>query len=69
MKTKRDIQYYSNMGYVCTIPKGTPVKQARNLPDDMFAFWCEKWDDMNEIAESYYRNYGFLLYANEVENG
>jgi hypothetical protein len=68
MKTKRDIQYYSvPMGYVCTIPKGTQVKPAKNLPDNMLGFWAEKWPEMSELAESYYRNYGFLVYSDDVE--
>ena len=69
MKTSREIKYYSApMGYICTIPKGTPVVPARNLPDKMRAFWAKRWEGMNEQAESYYRNYGFLLYPNELEN-
>ena len=55
-------------GYIATIPKGTKVVEATNLPGKG-QYWAEKWKDMTIEAEAWYRNYGFLLSEDEVENG
>jgi hypothetical protein len=63
MKTKADIYYVTATGKTW-IPKGTPVIPATNLPDG--GWWAEPWEGMSELAESWQRNYGFLLKDDEV---
>ena len=68
MKTIRELKFYSApYGYIATIPKGTPVIPASNLPRKDH-FWAEEWQGMTEVASSWQRNYGFLIAPNEVEN-
>jgi len=65
MKTKKEIKYPAAwVGYI-TIPKGTPVILATNLPYK--AYWCEPWEGMTDEQESWQRNYGFLIQPYEVE--
>lgn len=47
------------------IPAGTQVIPADNLPDSG-AFWAVEWQNMGTEAESWGRNYGFLLDASDV---
>jgi hypothetical protein len=54
-----------NVGVVTTIPKGTPVVRANNIDED--GFWSEEWIGMDEIAKSWYRNYGFYINAEDVD--
>ena len=63
--TREDIVY--NVAWVgkITIPKGTPVTRATNLPYE--AYWVEPWDNMSHEAESWLRNYGFMVMESEVE--
>ena len=66
MKTKKEIIYHSTpYGKIATIPKGTPVKLAGNMP--FISFWCEPWEGMTDEQESWLRNYGFLIDPDEVE--
>ena len=66
MKTKHEIKYHSpHGGKIATIPKGTPVKLAGNMP--FISFWCEPWEGMTDEQESWQRNYGFLIDPDEVE--
>ena len=71
MKTNRTIQYKTPpYGFVAEIPKGTEVEFATNLPqsrgDDKPCYWAKPWDNMTEQAESWHRNYGFLIQHDEV---
>ena len=65
MKTKTEIKY--RMGWIqrTTIPKGTPVFPATNLPEPG-QYWCEEWKGMDEFEKSHARNYGFLVSEDEV---
>jgi hypothetical protein len=63
--TKLEITYKSPTGRY-TIPKGTECKPATNLPDKAL-YWVEPWEGMSEGDESWIRNYGFLVTADEVE--
>jgi len=51
------------------IPKGTRCVPATNLPEgDEPQFWAEPWQGMSDRAESWQRNYGFLLTLSEVRS-
>lgn len=64
--TKRQIEYKAAPPLKpITIPKGTSVIPATNLPDDG-KFWAEPWDDMNVAADAWFRSYGFLIDAEDV---
>jgi hypothetical protein len=64
MVTKADISYELFGTGKVSIPEGTPVIPADNLPDG--GWWVEPWEDMSKLAESWERNYGFLLRDDEV---
>lgn len=66
MKTSRDIQYNIGNWNRITIPAGTKVIPATNLPGDD-KHWCEPWEGMSESAQSWMESYGFLVYDEEVE--
>lgn len=57
-------------GRIAIIPKGTPVRLATNPPSsqikDRVQYWAEAWDGMDEIAESWQMNYGFLIDWDQV---
>ena len=62
---KEDIEYKAApYGYIATIPAGTPVVPADNLPDG--GYWVSDWNDMDDKAESWMRNYGFHVGEEEV---
>jgi hypothetical protein len=68
---KKDVEYRST-GYrghlgKFVIPAGTPAIPATNLPGTGL-YWAEPWEGMSEEAESWQRNYGFLLTENEVSH-
>lgn len=66
-KTKKEIEYrVAPYGLIATIPAGTPVEKAANL-EERPQFWVCPWPNMSEQAESWQRNYGFLVDINEVE--
>jgi hypothetical protein len=76
--TRESIQYKAApYGFIAEIPAGTPCIPATNLPDDhpveagktlpaCSRFWACEWPAMTAEAESWERNYGFLLDASEV---
>ena len=65
--TNKDIEYKeAPYGYIATIPKGTPVIDATNLPDG--GYWVENWDSMSEKEESWARNYGFHVTEEDVDS-
>lgn len=66
MRTKEQIDYRCMpYGHIATIPAGTPVTPATNLPQG--GFWVDNWDGMSDKAESWGRNYGFHVTTEEVE--
>ena len=69
-QTRAPIEYKSQgYGPITTIPAGTEVVPATNLPHHPEAprFWAKPWEGMDDFAESWERSYGFLLGADEVE--
>jgi hypothetical protein len=68
-RTVKEIEYVAQCyGKVAVIPKGTKCIPADNLPEDTnIKFWVEPWKYMNEFQESWTRNYGFGVYAEDVE--
>lgn len=66
-RTKYEIEYHCGWVGNILIPKDTPAIRATNLPKaDGIWYWAEPWTGMSETAESWHRNYGFLLSKNEV---
>lgn len=66
MKTTTQIEYKCEpYGNIATIPKGTPVEPATNLPEG--GFWVKSWPNMTAAEESWQRNYGFHVSSNEVK--
>lgn len=65
MKTKTNIEYRMEWCGKTTIPAGTTVVPATNLPEPN-QYWCEEWPGMNEIEEGWMRGYGFLVQESEV---
>ena len=66
MKTKTDIMYcVPSYGFIALIPAGTPVIPAENLPEP--CFWAEPWPNMGREAAAWDRNYGFLIWPEEIE--
>ena len=66
MKTRAEIEYkVMPYGLIATIPEGTPVYPANNLPEKGKFQVC-KWANMTDEAESWLMNYGFLLSIDEV---
>jgi hypothetical protein len=65
VKTSRDIAYRSApYGWIATIPAGTPIERADNLPDG--GYWAMEWPGMTDQQESYFRNYGFHLTEEDI---
>ena len=66
--TKNAIRYDAiPYGPLATIPAGTPVILASNLPDNgRPRYWATPWAEMSETEEAWGRTYGFLLEADEV---
>jgi hypothetical protein len=65
-RVKNDIRYTTApYGYIATIPAGTPVIPATNLPKPG-QYWAEPWEGMSDQAESWHRTYGFLLDSSQV---
>ena len=66
MKTKCKIDYNSmSYGALATIPKGTPVTPAYNLPQR--GYWVESWKGMTAAQKSWEDNYGYHVTEKEVE--
>lgn len=67
--TIHEIEYKSfPYGRIATIPAGTPCIPASNLPGDDPGCWVERWEGMDEKAESWMRNYGFHVGSHEVQD-
>ena len=65
--TKEVIEYSTEpYGFVVVIPKGTKVVPATNLPGEG-KYWAEPWEGMSDYAESWQRNYGFLIQEDEID--
>ena len=63
--TERAIEYHAMpYGKICTIPAGTKVVPASNLPGHYF--WAEPWAGMSDKADSWNRNYGFMLEPSDL---
>jgi hypothetical protein len=66
MKTKYKIVYNSMpYGAIATIPKGTLVIPATNLPHR--GYWVENWKGMTGTQKSWSENYGYHVTDAEVE--
>jgi len=58
--TDKDIKYKAApYGFIATIPAGTSLIPAGNLPDG--GYWAEPWEGMTKVAEAWGRNYGFHI--------
>ena len=65
--TNRRIDYRAApYGHITTIPEGTTVIPATNLPEPN-QYWAEPWEGMSDHAESWERNYGFLIDGEDVD--
>jgi len=63
--TSKDIVYkVAGRGHIATIPKGTPVIDASNLP--IGGYWVLRWVGMTDEQDSWWRNYGFHVWETEV---
>ena len=69
MKTIKPIEYKAvPYGHIATIPAGTTVTRARNLPaSEGVQYWSKGWRGMTQREHSWQRNYGFLLTTKEVK--
>jgi hypothetical protein len=69
MKTQSAIEYKAApYGHIATIPAGTTVQRASNLPaSDGVQYWAKGWRGMTKGERSWQRNYGFLLTHAEVK--
>ena len=66
-RTNKLIDYHSApYGFIATIPAGTPVDPADNLPGTG-KFWACAWEEMDDQAAAWHRNYGFLIKPADVE--
>jgi len=71
MRTKKDIEYKAApYGYIATIPAGTAVHDADNLParqGSQARYWACAWVGMTDKAKAWMDGgYGFLLEEWEV---
>jgi hypothetical protein len=70
--TKHGFEYQSApYGKITYIPAGVPVIPATNLPNmqmnfEQCQYWVQEWEGMTEEAQSWYRNYGFLVDVSQV---
>lgn len=64
-KTNRDIEFTYTWGLTSspkfTVPKGTPVEPATNLPDNDELFWVQPQDSWPMFVRSHAEYYGFLI--------
>ena len=66
--TNKTIEYHSEPhGFIATIPAGTRVDPADNLPGNQIRFWARAWESIDDTAASWHRNYGFLIQAADVD--
>lgn len=70
MKTVAPIEYFAApYGKIATIPAGTSVIRAKNLPDNgEKLYWAKGWRRMTQLERSWKNSYGFLLTEKEVKN-
>lgn len=70
MKTIAPIEYSAApYGKIATIPAGTSVSLAKNLPTSKEKqYWCKGWRGMTAREKSWKNSYGFLLSFGEVKN-
>ena len=69
MRTSNDIRY--KFGFLggnieATIPAGTPVVRADNLPQG--GYWVEKWEGMTYPEECWHSAYGFHVAEDQVSD-
>ena len=67
MRTSNEIRY--KFGFLggsveATIPAGTPVAPAHNLPKG--GYWVEKWESMTYPEECWQSAYGFYVTEDQV---
>ena len=66
--TRKAIEYsVAPYGHIATIPKGTPVVKAENIPGG--GYWVQAWEDMMYKAKGWLRGYGFLVHEHEITEG
>ena len=68
MRTSKELTF-SPMGFngSVTIPAGTLVTRATNLPEDSeIKFWVEPWEGCTEYERRWCETYGFGLRRGEV---
>jgi len=64
-KTPKDIFYCASpYGYISTIPAGTTLTPATNLPEG--GYWVDDWEGMTDQEKSWGHNYGFHLTNEEL---
>lgn len=64
LKTTKLIEYHAApIGYIATIPAGTKLDPASNLPAEPgnAKYWARAWPRMTNQAKSWRQNYGFLV--------
>lgn len=68
MKLKHDVVKSYLYHRTVTIPAGTPVVPATNIPGND-NFWVQEWDGLKDDPElrSWYENYGFLVGIEDIE--
>ena len=69
MRTQKTIVYTSQpYGVIATIPKGTKLVPASNLPPDhkYMKYWAQPWRGMTDQAKAWGRNYGFLIMSDDL---
>jgi len=70
LMTNKEIPYQvASYGTVAVIPAGTRCEPALNLPclpNGNGRFWACPWEGMSDRAESWQRNYGFLIEYEDI---
>ena len=66
-RTKHDVEHWMADGKT-TIPKGTGVEKATNLPKgNAITHWANPWKGMSAAEKSHQRTYGFGVGKADVE--
>lgn len=69
MQTKHDITVKYGWYKSTTIPAGTPVEVATNLPHEhKTRYFVEPWDGMDEEMRSWGAIYGFIVDSDQVQS-
>ena len=68
LRTKKDVTRYMWYKRV-TIPVGTLVKPASNLPEDPNekVFWACPWNGISDEEQAWSEVYGFLIGEDDVD--